>query len=148
MKIRDRNNLFKALLGAGLYMLDPVRDRIAGRIDDMTERAQDTYDEASDRMGRAGRAIRGEDSHILGTLTALLVGVGVGVGVGLLIAPASGEETRNNIAGKVQDVTDRVRGQAQDIGERVRGQAQEVSERVRGKSSGDRTESQTGTYSR
>jgi hypothetical protein len=137
MKARDRNNLFKALLGAGLYMLDPVRDRIAGRIDDMTERAQGTYDEATGRLDRAGRAIRGEDSHIVGTLTALLVGVGIGVGVGMLIAPASGEETRNNIAGKVQDVTDRVRGQAQ-----------EVTDRVRSKTASERTESQTGTYGR
>lgn len=148
MKVRDRNNLLKALLGAGLYMLDPVRDRIAGRIDDMSERAQDTYEEAADRLDRAGRAIRGEDSHVLGTLTALLVGVGIGVGVGMLIAPASGEETRNNIAGKVQDVTDRVRGQAQEVTDRVRSQAQEVSERVRSKTTGERTESQTGTYGR
>ena len=36
-------------------------------------------------------------------------GVGVGVGVGLLIAPASGEETRADIANKVSDFGEKVR---------------------------------------
>ena len=38
---------------------------------------------------------------MLGKVGALLIGVGIGVGVGLLIAPASGEETRADIANKV-----------------------------------------------
>ena len=42
-----------------------------------------------------------KDSHILGKVGALLIGVGVGVGVGLLIAPARGEETRADITEKV-----------------------------------------------
>ena len=36
-------------------------------------------------------------------------GVGVGVGVGMLLAPASGEETRSTIGNKVQEFGDRVR---------------------------------------
>jgi gas vesicle protein len=32
------------------------------------------------------------------------------VGVGLLLAPASGEETRNSITEKVQDIGDKVKG--------------------------------------
>jgi hypothetical protein len=111
MKLHDKNNVLKALLGAGLYLLDPVRDRLAGRLDNMAGRAQDSYEEAADRLDRAGRAIRGEDTHILGTLTAVLVGVGIGVGIGMLFAPATGEETRNTIAGKVHDVSDRVKTQ-------------------------------------
>jgi gas vesicle protein len=35
--------------------------------------------------------------------------VGIGVGIGLLIAPASGEETRADIADKVSDVGEEVR---------------------------------------
>jgi hypothetical protein len=35
--------------------------------------------------------------------------VGLGIGVGILLAPASGEETRSSIAEKVQDVGERVR---------------------------------------
>ena len=34
---------------------------------------------------------------------ALAIGVGIGVGIGLLIAPASGEQTRADIADKVTD---------------------------------------------
>jgi gas vesicle protein len=40
---------------------------------------------------------------------ALLIGVGVGVGVGLLIAPASGEETRTDIANKISGFSEKVR---------------------------------------
>ena len=134
MRVRDKNDLLKTLLGAGLYLLDPVRDRLAGRLDDIADRAKDSYEEATDRLGRATRAMRG-DSNVAGTLTALLVGVGIGVGLGILFAPASGEETRNAIAGKVQDVSERVRGQAQD-----------VTEKVRSKFSSERQEGSTGTY--
>ena len=46
----------------------------------------------SDQVSRASNVLRGEeDSHILGKIGALLIGVGVDVGVGLLIAPARGE---------------------------------------------------------
>jgi len=38
--------------------------------------------------------------------------VGIGVGVGLLIAPASGGETRADIADKVSDFGDKVRDRA------------------------------------
>ena len=34
---------------------------------------------------------------------AVLIGVGIGVGVGMLLAPASGEETRENLADRVRD---------------------------------------------
>lgn len=109
MKLRDRNTLLKTLLGAGLYLLDPVRDRLANRLDDVSERAQDTYETAAERLDRATRAIRGEDHHALGTTAAFLIGIGVGVGVGLLFAPASGEQTRSTIAEKVQDVSGKVK---------------------------------------
>ena len=67
----------------------------------------------SHRLGRATNALRGqEDSKILGQAIALALGVGIGVGVGLLIAPASGEETRGNIADKVTDFNDKVREHA------------------------------------
>ncbi|OLB22611.1 MAG: hypothetical protein AUH15_06000 [Acidobacteriales bacterium 13_2_20CM_55_8] len=108
MKLRNKA-LFNALLGAGLYLLDPVRDRLAESIEDFTDRAQDTYETAAERMDRASRVIRGDDSHFMSTATALLIGVGIGVGVGLLFAPASGEEIRSNLADKVQDFGDKVR---------------------------------------
>lgn len=107
MRLRNRT-LFDVLVGAGLYLLDPVRDRLADRMGDLSDRARETYDTASHRMERASRAIRGEESHVMGTVGALLLGIGVGVGVGLLLAPASGEETRTKVAEKVQDFGDKV----------------------------------------
>ena len=57
----------------------------------------------------AAIAHRGEDSgNALGAVAAGLLGLGIGVGVGLLLAPASGEETRNNIAEKARNLRDQV----------------------------------------
>src|SRR5215469_4050324 len=60
-------------------------------------------------VSRASEAIRGEDHHGMGTAAALLIGIGVGVGVGMLLAPASGEQTRSNLSNRVQEFGDRVR---------------------------------------
>src|SRR6266849_5078926 len=79
-------------------------------MDDIKGRARETYETASDRLGRATNALRGKkDSQILGKVGVLLVGVGIGVGVALLIAPASGEDTRADIADTVSDFGDKVR---------------------------------------
>jgi hypothetical protein len=111
MKMRKEGILWNALLGTGVYLLESLRERTSSAVDDLSSAAQDTYSEASRRVGRASDAIRGEDSghSTLTAAAALLVGVGVGVGVGLLLAPASGEETRGNLSNKVQDFTGRVR---------------------------------------
>jgi ElaB/YqjD/DUF883 family membrane-anchored ribosome-binding protein len=97
------------LIGTGVYLLDSIRERAGDSLDDLTGRARDTYNEASRRASRATDALRGEDHHYFGTTAALLIGVGIGVGVGLLLAPASGEETRGTLTNKVQEFGDRVR---------------------------------------
>jgi hypothetical protein len=90
------------LLSTGLYLLDNLRERMPENIDDIKGKARETYETASDRLGRATDVLRGkEDSQMLGKVGALLIGVGIGVGVGLLIAPASGEATRADIVDKV-----------------------------------------------
>jgi hypothetical protein len=105
-----RESLLSALFGTGLYLLDNLRERLPDNMDDMKGRARETYETASDRLGHAADALRGkEDSHIFGKVGALLIGVGIGVGIGLLIAPASGGETRADIADKVSDFGERVR---------------------------------------
>ena len=53
---------------------------------------------------------------LLGTAAAALLGLGIGVGVGLLLAPASGEETRSNIASKARDIRERVSSRAAATG--------------------------------
>jgi YtxH-like protein len=102
------------LLSTCLYLLDNLRERMPDNIDDIKGKARETYETASDRLGRATDVLRGkEDSQMLGKVGALLIGVGIGVGVGLLIAPASGEKTRADIVDKVsafgEKVSDRKR---------------------------------------
>jgi hypothetical protein len=109
MRTRKENLLWNVLLGTSVYLLDSLRGRLSDSVDDITDRARDTYSEASRRVSRASDAIRGEESHAFGTAAALLIGIGVGVGVGLLLAPASGEETRGTISNKVQEFGGRVR---------------------------------------
>jgi YtxH-like protein len=109
MKIRRENILGNVLLGTGLYLLDTVRDRLTDNLQNVRERARDTYDTAADRVSRASDVIRGEDHPGLSTAAAILIGVGIGVGVGILLAPASGEETRGNLADKVHQFSGRVK---------------------------------------
>ena len=98
MRSRKDKVLMNILLGTGVYLLDSWRNRLGGTVEDLRSRAQDTYETAADRVSRASDVIRGEDSHVVGTATAALLGLGIGVGLGLLLAPASGEQTRSNIA--------------------------------------------------
>jgi ElaB/YqjD/DUF883 family membrane-anchored ribosome-binding protein len=112
------NTLLKTLLGVGLYLLERpdnatknARDQAADRIEDLRDAAQEKYETATDRVRRASRAIRGEDNDILRNTLFFAAGIGVGVGVGVILAPASGDETRSAIAGKVHDMGGRVRRQ-------------------------------------
>jgi hypothetical protein len=111
------NKVLKLLLGTGLYMLeqDPPtrnkRDRTAGQIDDFRDDVLRKYDTAADRVGRASRALRGEDNHAFGNVLRLATGIGVGIGVGVLLAPASGQKTRRAIAAKAQEWGDELRKQ-------------------------------------
>ncbi len=111
MGSRKDRVLMNILLGTGVYLLDSWRNRMGGSVSEFRSKAQDTYETAADRVSRASDVIRGEDSHLLSTATAALLGLGIGVGVGLLLAPASGEETRSNIASKARDIRDRVSSQ-------------------------------------
>src|SRR5690349_17266466 len=114
MKLRKEKVLLNLLLGTGVYLLDSFRNRLTDNLDDVTGKARDAYDVASERFGRASDAIRGEDHHLFSTAAAVLIGVGIGVGVGMLLAPASGEETRSNIAGKVQEFGGKVRSRVSE----------------------------------
>ncbi len=111
------NKFLKLLLGTGLYLLeqDPPtrnkRDRAAGQIDDFRDDVLRKYDTAADRVGRASRALRGEDNHAFGNVLRLATGIGVGIGVGVLLAPASGQKTRRAIAAKAQEWGDELRKQ-------------------------------------
>lgn len=111
------NQFLRMLLGLGLMLTEPkqrhrVYDRVSDRLDDFADQASRTYENAADRVGRAYRAARGDDHPVLAGAASFLVGVGVGVGAGLLMAPASGKETREAIAAKVERFQDNIRGNA------------------------------------
>jgi len=113
MKFRKQESLLNVLLDTGLYLFDNLRERLPDNIASAKSRVRDTYNTASERVSRATDALRGEeDSRLLGKVGALLIGVGIGVGVGLLIAPASGKETRVDLTDKVSDFRDKVRERA------------------------------------
>lgn len=114
MRLRKENVLWNVLVGTGVYLIDSLRDRLSDSVDDLSDRARDTYGEASRRVSRASDAIAGNDHRGLNTTAALLIGIGVGFGVGMLLAPASGEETRSNISNKVQEFGDRMRDKFND----------------------------------
>jgi len=110
------NNFLKLLLGTGLYLLEQsdratkkVRQTAAGNLDDLRDLAQEKYETATDRFAHASRALRGDDNRVLGNALRLAAGIGIGIGIGMIFAPASGEETRSSIAGKVQVFGDNVR---------------------------------------
>jgi len=61
------------------------------------------------------------------TGSAFLIGLGVGAGLALLFAPKSGQETRDQIAGAVNDGVDSVIAQGKKLGRR----AQEAFEQTK-----------------
>ena len=105
MKLRKEKILYEIAVGAGLYLLDSLRDRLVDTVGDASERAResarDLYATASDRASRAADVIRGEDHSGMSKAGAILLGIGIGAGLGILLAPARGEDTRNTIADKL-----------------------------------------------
>lgn len=98
MKLGKEKILTNVMLGAGLYLLDSLRDRLSEGMGDLgdraRDRAQDLYETASERVGRASDVLRGQDHGGLSTTAAFLIGTGVGVGLGML--PAGSRQWRGN----------------------------------------------------
>jgi hypothetical protein len=93
------NNLLRSALKTAMYVMDQTADQV----ERVTDRAAEYADDARS-------AIFPEEDHTLRNVLLFAAGVGVGVGAGLLLAPASGEEIRNSIGEKVQDISDKVKG--------------------------------------
>jgi len=84
-------------------------------------------------------------------MKAFLAGLGIGIGVGLLFAPLSGEETRERLSRRSQDLADSARRQAGEIAETARDIVDHSRERVRStiahmKKGGRRGSASTGTF--
>lgn len=108
MRLKRRKPFLSVLIDSGLDVLTSIRQSLPDDMGDLKDTVRDTYGAASERVTRAAGALRGEeDSHIVGTVTALVIGVGIGVGIGLLIAPTSGEETRADLSEMVSGLKDK-----------------------------------------
>ena len=101
-------SLLKSVLKTAVYFLDQaenfagdVRDRVADGVGHATDKVSDLRDQAQ-------HLYEGED-HTLRNVATFAAGLAIGAGAALLLAPASGEETRSSIGEKVHDIGDRVR---------------------------------------
>jgi gas vesicle protein len=72
-------------------------------------------------------------------MKSFLIGLGVGVGLGILFAPMSGEETRNNLADRANDLA----GSARETYQQNRDRVQRGMESIR--STAERAMSQART---
>jgi hypothetical protein len=97
------NKFFKSVLKTAAYLLEQsdrfaaeIRDRAADGVDRVGDRVSDLHDRT--------RNISGHESHRLRNAISFAAGVGLGIGAGMLLAPASGRETRDSIGKKVRDI--------------------------------------------
>jgi gas vesicle protein len=108
----------------GLLLTDPkvrtaIGDQLKDRVDDVTDAISGRYEETVDRIEAARDALRGR-SEWPSRAVSMLVGIGIGAGIGILLAPASGEETRRAIRRKAADVKDKVTDSATSMASQVR----------------------------
>jgi hypothetical protein len=111
------NKLLKSVLKTVVYVLDQaedVADEMRGRVSDTVNRAGDRV---SDLRDQAHDLYHGED-HTLRNVLTFAAGVGVGIATAMLFSPASGEEIREQIGEKVQDISGRVRDRFSSESER------------------------------
>jgi hypothetical protein len=101
--IVNLNQLLKMALKTGLYFLEqsdkttaPIREKVRAQVEDVTDRTR--------------QAILGSEDHTVRNAVSLTAGIGLGIAIGMLLAPASGEETRRSIVEKAQDAQARLQG--------------------------------------
>jgi hypothetical protein len=103
------NKVFKSVLKTAAFLLE-LSDRVAA---DMRDRAAAGFDRVGDQVSDLhdrARNISGHESHKLRNAISFAAGVGLGIGTGMLLAPASGRETRDSIGKKVRDIGAPIRG--------------------------------------
>jgi len=77
-------------------------------MDEFLNRVDRASDVLSDFSDRSRKLIYRQESDTVRTIGAFAAGLGLGIGVGMLLAPASGKQTRDTISGKVQDIGNQV----------------------------------------
>src|SRR5271156_131487 len=85
-----------------------ITDTVSSKYDDMSDNVASKYADAVDRFDAAADAFRGRN-YWPSRVTGFLIGAGVGAALGILLAPASGSETRNSVRDKAADMGNRIR---------------------------------------
>lgn len=93
------NKFLRSILKTGLHLL-VQSDRVLAALES---------NEGVVFNDRTRQTLRRQDDHVFATAISFAAGIGLGVGVGLLVAPASGKETRGSVVGKVQEFSKRTR---------------------------------------
>jgi gas vesicle protein len=87
--------------------VDDLTDTVTSKYDEVSDTVTSKYEDVVDRLEAASDALHGR-SNWVSPAVGFLLGVGVGAGLGILLAPASGSETRESVRDKVADVKHRV----------------------------------------
>jgi hypothetical protein len=133
--VRDAKDWAKLALKFGLVLAAPkvwraISDQLNDRVEDLSDRLSRGFEEVSetttrkfgdagDRLSGASDALRGRRSWA-GPLTGLAVGIAIGTGLGVLLAPASGGETREALRDKAAQTRKQVIQSASNAKERIR----------------------------
>jgi gas vesicle protein len=99
--------------------VDDISDTVNRKAEDIRDRVTQKYESAVDRLDAAADALHGE-THWPSRVAGFLLGVGVGAGLGILLAPASGAETRDSVRDTVVDAKNRVFDSAAYATDRIR----------------------------
>lgn len=100
------NRVLKSLLKTAACVMDQYSeqlDRASYRVSGLADRGRDLVDRGRELVDR-GREIVHPPNYGLRNAMSFAAGVGIGIGAGILLAPASGRETRSSIKEKVQDI--------------------------------------------
>ncbi len=93
----------KSILKSIVYVMDEAADRV---------------DRVSDRASALAENTRSviypNEGHMMRNVMSFAAGVGVGIAAGMLLAPTSGQELRDNISDKVQNISEKVRGRGNE----------------------------------
>lgn len=96
------DRVVKSILKSVVYIMDEAADRVDRVSDRASEFAANTKSVIYPNQGNTFRNIM-----------SFTAGVGVGIAAGLLLAPSSGEELRNSIGDKVQNISDKIKGRTE-----------------------------------
>jgi gas vesicle protein len=99
--------------------VDDISDTVSSKYEDVSDTVANKYEDAVERLEAAKAALQGK-RHWPSQVTGFLLGVGVGAGLGILLAPASGSETRFAVRDKAVDMRDRMFESAVAAKERIR----------------------------